>query len=132
MIGHVVTLIGLGIGTILGGLGLLNPKGASAIVRLIADPQKPEGFAEFRATYGGLFLATHLLGLWLALFWADHDVTRGALLMLGALWGGTAFGRGFAFIVDRTRSIYQMGSILFEGIIAAMIAGPQIIALLHV
>lgn len=127
MIGNAVTLMGLGIGTLLGGLGLLYPKGASAIVRLIADPQKPEGFAEFRGTYGGLFLATHFLGLWLVLFGSDRFLIKGALWMLGALWIGTACGRGPAFVLDRTRTLYVAGSICFECLIGAMIAGPSIL-----
>ena len=57
-----IALIALGFCALLGLGSLFAPKWAAGVVRLVADPdpEKPGGFSEFRATYGGLLLLLHL------------------------------------------------------------------------
>ena len=57
-----IAIIALGFCAALGLGALLAPKWAAGVVRLVADPNpdKPGGFSEFRATYGGLLLLIHL------------------------------------------------------------------------
>jgi hypothetical protein len=50
--------LALAFGVALGARALLNPKWAARLVRLREDEQGG-GFAEFRATYGGVFLGLH-------------------------------------------------------------------------
>ena len=54
--------LALALGVGLGARALIDPRWASRFVRLKADDQ-PGGFAEFRATYGGVFLLFHLCAL---------------------------------------------------------------------
>jgi hypothetical protein len=56
---EIIALVGLGIGALLGLGALFAPDWAAGVVRLKADPEKPGGYSEFRATYGGLLLLTH-------------------------------------------------------------------------
>ena len=51
-----LNLIGALVTMAMGGLGLLAPNLAAKLVRLGVQ-QIQQGFAEFRATYGGLFVA---------------------------------------------------------------------------
>ena len=57
-----IAIIALGFCAALGAGALLAPKWAAGVVRLAPDPdpEKPGGFSEFRATYGGLLLLIHL------------------------------------------------------------------------
>lgn len=128
------SVTGLVLGAGMGLWGLLNPRWAAGVVRLQETPDKPGGFAEFRGTYGGLFLATHgfalvfmlavareieavagLPSLWLAL---------GAAGACGAIWWGTAAGRIAASALDGAGTRYNHLSILFEIALGALILTP--------
>ena len=74
----------------LGLLGFLAPARAAALVRLSARTHP--GPAEFRATYGGLFIG---LGLVPLLTGADA-----AYLAAGAAWSGAALGRVASLALD--------------------------------
>jgi hypothetical protein len=92
-------------GVVLGARALVDPNWAARFVRLQAD-QQGGGFAEFRATYGGVFLGLHAVALLLALRYlmsGEHVVgvaATGALAALAAGWGGAAFGRIMAMWRD--------------------------------
>jgi len=88
----------------MGGLGLLTPKMASKLVRL--GPTSPEGFAEFRATYGGLFVA---LGA-APLIWPEP----GLFLVAGLAWMGAAVGRLVSMVADETHLKFNSLSVVFE------------------
>ena len=50
----ILALIGLGLGAITGLRALLQPHWIANVLKLQADPTRPGGFAEFRASFGGL------------------------------------------------------------------------------
>jgi hypothetical protein len=85
-------------GAALGARALIDPQWAAKFVRLKADEQGG-GFAEFRATYGGVFLALHLVALIFTAFylWGGEYVigvcATGAGAAVSAGWAGAAFGR---------------------------------------
>ena len=52
---EIIAIVALGFCAALGFGSLFAPKWAAGVVRLVADPdpEKPGGFSEVRATYGG-------------------------------------------------------------------------------
>lgn len=108
---------------VMGGMGayaLINPRWAARFVRLKDDPERPGGFAEFRATYGGLFFGTHAAALLLVALYlrGGSDViglsAGGAVFALGAGYAGSAFGRAVSMLRDKTRTKFNIGSTFFE------------------
>lgn len=82
------------------GLGaLIAPKWAAGVVRLAADPEKPGGFSEFRATYGGLLFFLHMTAL-VILLKVGGPVAMMATLPVAAGWIGAGIGRAFSLIFD--------------------------------
>jgi len=79
------------------------PKWAQNVVRLLPDPafEKPGGFSEFRATYGGLFLMLHLTGL---LILCQPDIADMfkifTVLPIAAAWVGAGLGRTLSLLLD--------------------------------
>lgn len=119
------------IGAALGMIGLIAPNIAARIVRLQADPAMPDGAAEFRASFGGLFFAVHaacLAAIILAIaapVWISPAAI--ACAMAGLVWWGTAMGRIVAVIADPvTRTGYQYFAIGFELVLGAMLAAPAL------
>lgn len=115
-----VNLIGALITMAMGGLGLLTPNLAAKLVRL--GPTNPEGFAEFRATYGGLFVA---LGL-APLIWPEP----GLFLVAGLAWLGAAVGRIVSMAADGAHFKFNSLSVLFECACAGLllVGNPYLIA----
>jgi len=122
----------------MGGMGayaLINPRWAARFMRLRDDPERPGGFAEFRATYGGLFFGTHAAALLLILFYlrSGSDViglsAGGAVFVLGAGYGASAFGRAISMLRDGTRTKFNMGSTFFELAVAFCLWAPWIAGL---
>jgi hypothetical protein len=113
---------------------LANPGWASRLVRLLPDPARPGGFAEFRATYGGLFAATHLLALaFVAEALRKPDIganllALGASAVCAAIWGGTAIGRAISIAADKTGGGFNAGSLVFEVVLGLLIAAPWLLA----
>ena len=100
--GDILALIGLGFGAALGLGALFSPDWAAGIVRLKADPEKPGGYSEFRATYGGLFLMVHLAGFVIVLH-APPAMAVMAVLPVAAGWLGAAMGRVVSMVLDRAK-----------------------------
>ena len=125
----IVSALALTIGVYLGVRGLIDPRWASRLVRLQADEQGG-GFAEFRATYGGVFLGLHIVGLAFALYYlrTGHPVMGvaaiGAVAVLSAGWGGAAFGRLIAIWRDGADTQFNRFSVGFEVLMAAAIGAP--------
>lgn len=125
---------GLAIGAAMGLWGLINPRWAAGIVRLRDDPDKPGGFAEFRGTYGGLFLATHAFALVFMVcvarevetLWGlpTYFTALGAAGACGAMWWGTAVGRVAAIAFDGAGTRYNQASVVFEIVLGALILAP--------
>lgn len=126
----ILSALGLAIGAGLGLAGLLNPAWAAKLVRL--REAAPGGFSEFRATYGGLFFGAHAAGLVFAWFQFLADnlavslMAVGAVAVLAAAWGGSAFGRLVSIWRDKTGTPFNWGSVAFEAGVAALIAAPWI------
>ncbi|MEM1106584.1 MAG: hypothetical protein AAGH87_09360 [Pseudomonadota bacterium] len=99
MIFDIIAIIGLAFGAAIGFGSLVSPAWAAGVVRLVEDPDKPGGYSEFRATYGGLLLMTH--GVALGLFLMGESLS-GALiaLPLAAGWFGAAIGRSLSLAFD--------------------------------
>lgn len=100
------------IGTVgMGLLGLLAPTRASAFVGL--KPLTPAGRSEFRATYGGLWIALGLVPLL-----SGEPL---AYLMAGLCWALTAAGRLVSILLDRASDPRNWGATVFEGVFAALL-----------
>lgn len=129
-----VSCFGLLIGAGMGLYGLLNPRWAAGIVRLREDPKKPGGFAEFRGTYGGLFLATNGFALVFMTAVAreietlsgvpTYLVALGAAGACGLIWWGTAVGRIAAIAFDGAGTRYNQASVIFEIVLGALVLAP--------
>ena len=98
-----IAIIALGFCAALGLGSLLAPKWAAGVVRLVADPdpEKPGGFSEFRATYGGLLLLIHLTVLIILLqgeLALQYKVF--ALFPVAMGWIGAGLGRLLSLVLD--------------------------------
>jgi len=113
-------------GVIGAGLGLgaiISPSWAAKLVRMQADPEKPEGYAEFRATFGGVFLFLHLAFL-ASVFLGQGVIGAAAVLSFG--WGGAALGRILSLVLDgeQVRTRHNYVSIVVELAAAVAFALP--------
>lgn len=103
---ELVSLATLGFGALIGLRGLFDPEWAANVVRLQAstDPEKPGGYSEFRATYGGLFLMLHLSAL--IMTWKLPRVQTDILILapLSAAWIGAGMGRTFSLLLDKEQN----------------------------
>jgi Domain of unknown function (DUF4345) len=130
---HITTGIAGVFGVIGAGLGLgamISPTWAAKLVRMQADPDNPDGYAEFRATFGGVFFFLHAAFL-LAVLLGQGVIGAAAVLCFG--WGGAAFGRILSLLLDgaavRTRHNYV--SVGVELVAAAAFALPVIVFVIH-
>lgn len=120
-----LSALGLAGGAGMGAWGLVDPNWAARLVRLRDDPDKPGGFAEFRGTYGGLFLASHGAALWLLI---GHVAdASGALIACGAMWIGTGIGRAVAVVRDGVDTKFNRASIAFEAGLGLAILAPILV-----
>lgn len=103
--GQIISCVALGAGALLGLGALVSPRRASRMIRLTEnpDPAQPGGFSEFRATYGGFMLMTHLAALLIALNLPSIYAFFAALpLALG--WIGAGLGRLVSLLADGARN----------------------------
>jgi hypothetical protein len=102
------------IGTLtLGMLGLCSPARIARFVGL--EAQDKTGFGEFRATYGGLFVALGAVPLWTG--------EPAAYLVAAAAWAGAAMGRAVSLAADGAwRERRSVGALAFESAWAALLA----------
>lgn len=99
-----ISIVALGFCAALGLGALFAPKWAAGVVRLTADPNpdKPGGFSEFRATYGGLLLLLHLSALIVLLqdsLGLQYKIF--ALFPIAMAWLGAGFGRLLSLLLDK-------------------------------
>ena len=137
-IGEIISLITLLIGAVLGLSAMFSPAWASRVVRLVEDPDplRPGGYSQFRATYGGLFLFSHLMTAILLVNLGGSEpeiLTSIVVLPLAAGWVGAGVGRLMSRILDRIKN-REPGMIpvwiVFEIIFGLAIAAPFIQSLL--
>ena len=120
---EIIPRLALAIGLVLGLIGLFKPTAAANIVRLQPDPAFEGGLAEFRASFGGLFLFVHAVGM-VGLQVLPEAHACALLLPISALWGGSAVGRTLSVLVDGTGTKYNLASIAFEAVLAAALLVP--------
>lgn len=131
-IAWLLNALALGLGAALGLRALLDPKWAARFVRLKADEQGG-GEAEFRATYGGVFLFTHAVALFFTARYlhGGADIigicATGAAAALSAGWAGSAAGRCFSIWRDGMRTRFNLYSIVAELALALAIGAPWIV-----
>lgn len=97
---EILSIIGLGLGALMGLGAMVSPRWASGVVRLIANPEKPGGYSEFRGTYGGLLFMVHATALVLVVMTGPFGSIFAAL-PIAAGWLGAAFGRTLSLIFDQ-------------------------------
>jgi hypothetical protein len=130
-----LSALALAFGAYMGLYALIKPRWVQKLVRLQPDEQGG-GFAEFRATYSGIFFATHFVALAFSVRWILAGgalvgvAATGACAVISALWGGLAFGRLIAMWRDGVRTGFNVFSTCFEGGMALVTAGPWLIWLL--
>ncbi len=99
MIAQLVSLIALAAGAAMGLGALISPAWASGVVRLEAAAGRPGGYAEFRATYGGLFFLVHASALAIALS-APAEIGMLVVAPLALGWIGAGLGRVVSLMFD--------------------------------
>lgn len=125
----ILNALALLFGAGLGARALIDPKWAARFVRLKADDQGG-GFAEFRATYGGVFLASHAVALLMTLMYAlggEYVIgvaASGGAVALGAAWAGSCGGRVLAMLLDGADTNFNRISAVVEAVLALAIAAP--------
>lgn len=103
----IIAIIALGFCAALGFGSLFFPKWAAGVVRLVEDPdpEKPGGFSEFRATYGGLLLMIHLSVLIMMLQpQLDLIYKVFALFPVAMGWIGAGLGRMLSLVLDKEQN----------------------------
>jgi hypothetical protein len=129
LIAWLANILALVFGAGLGLRGLIDPHWAARLVRLQPD-QQGGGFAEFRATYGGVFFGLHAAALAFSAAWVWNGAlpiglcALGASTALAAGWFGAAFGRALAMWRDRAMTPFNVKSALVEALACALIAAP--------
>ena len=117
---------------VLGVTALISPSWASGVVRLVEDPdpERPGGYSEFRATFGGFFMLSHMMTAALLLTVSKSDVNLLSILVvlpLAAAWVGAAFGRTVSLLLDgsknRTKGMIPVW-IPMEFLVGLAIAAP--------
>jgi hypothetical protein len=132
LLAWILNALALAAGALLGVRGLLDPKWAQKLVRLKPDEQRG-GFAEFRATYGGLFAAMHAAALLFTLKWIGGGeyvlgvAAAGASATIAAAWAGACFGRLVAMWRDGARTRFNEIAALIEAAMALLVGGPWLL-----
>jgi hypothetical protein len=132
LLAWIANALALAFGALLGARALLDPRWAERLTRLKPD-ERGGGFAEFRATYGGLFCFAHLAALALTLFslWGGEYVVgvaaTGAAFVLAAAWAGSCLGRLLAIWRDGADTRFNRVSAALEALLAIAIGAPWIV-----
>ena len=122
----IIAVIAAGFGAGLGAYALVRPEFGSNLTRLKADPARPGGYAEFRATLGGMMLFLHLAYIGAA-FTGFGAI--GAAAVLSAGWGGAALGRIVSLLLDGDKGVrvqHTYVSVAIEVTVAAIFAAPAV------
>ena len=120
------------LGGLMGLLSLAVPSWGASVVRLQPCSERPGGWAEFRASYGGMFLALHgavLLSIAMSAQAGMASVIASGFAA-GAAWFGMAVGRLVSIVLDHddrgTRTSYNIASTGFELVMAGALMAPFI------
>jgi hypothetical protein len=126
----VLAMIACVIGGVLGGLTLARPGTVLGLTALENDdapdtqddpPPAPRPLTEGRAL-GGLLILSHAAA---ALFLGYQSHVGAAMAFaLAMAWMGAALGRAVSALVDRARGRFNLGSLVFEIMIAVTLSLP--------
>jgi len=126
-ISDILAMIAAHVGALMGLLGLINPEWSKNVVRLAPGPDKPGGYAEFRASFGGLFLFLHAAPI--IAFFAGNGF-MGSAFAAALAWIGMALGRVVSMLLDHkamgTRTGYNVFGTGFELVLGLMLLAPFI------
>ncbi len=118
----IISAAALAFGSGLGLKGMIDPEWVGDLVRLQPENGQAEGFAEFRSTFGGMFLGLHLSALGFLVL-VKGDVGAAASLVIAAGWMFTALGRFVSYQYDtNTQHGHVVRSLWIEVIIGLAIA----------
>lgn len=95
----------------MGFMGLATPRLAAKLTGL--EGVTAPGKSEFRATFGGMFLALGLTPLLTGV--------PALFALAGLAWFGAAFGRAISIAVDRTATPMNFAAVLFEALTGALL-----------
>lgn len=129
----ILNVLALGFGGALGARALIDPRWAARFARLKPDDKQPGGEAEFRATFGGVFFASHAAALLMSVSWISSGAAMmgvyaaGAAVALAAGWAGSSGGRVLASLFDGVRTRFNTICAGVEALLALMIAAPWIV-----
>ena len=100
MIFQYMTLAGLAFGAFAGFIALFRPAAIANTLRLQANPDKPGGYAEFRATFGGVFFMIHITAF-ISVLHLPPLLGSFVVLPIAMAWFGAAFARLASMILDK-------------------------------
>lgn len=103
MIFYYTTLAGLAFGTLAGFIALFRPGAIADSLRLQANPEKPGGYAEFRATFGGVFFMIHLTAI-VCVLHLKPTITAFVVLPIAMAWFGAALARLASMALDKVKN----------------------------
>lgn len=126
MIAKYISMAGLLFGAWAGLIALFRPAQIASSLRLQANPAKPGGYAEFRATFGGVFFMIHAVALLLVL---RLDAAQSALVVMpiAAAWLGAAIARSLSMFLDSEPNGdggINRYWVMLEVVVATVIAAP--------
>jgi len=126
MIAKYISMAGLLFGAWAGLIALFRPAQIASSLRLQANPAKPGGYAEFRATFGGVFFMIHAVALLLVL---RLDTAQSALVVMpiAAAWLGAAIARSLSMFLDgepNGEGGINRYWVMLEIVVATVIAAP--------
>jgi len=117
------------IGGAMGLLSLIRPRWGAGVVRLTPETERPGGWAEFRASYGGaLFLLHGAVLLTLAMSGqAGEGSVIGASFAAACYWIGMGLGRIVSLVADASKGVrtgYNVFGTAFELAVGIALLAP--------
>lgn len=129
LIAQSIASLTLAFGAWMGLYSMLKPAWGSKTVGLVPKPGHAEGPSEFRATFGGMFLAGHVFTL-IALWKLDQVTAPIVCIPLAAAWIGSGLGRTLSILKDEgTNTRLNWIWVCFEIGMGVLIALPMIVLL---
>ena len=125
MIYQYMTLAGLAFGAFAGFIALFRPAAIAGTLRLQAVPGKPGGYAEFRATFGGVFFMIHLTAF-ICVLRLPPLIGLFTVLPIAMAWFGAAFARLASMAIDKKEN--GEGGINRYWVVLELIVGALILS----
>ena len=127
MIFQYMTLAGLAFGAFAGFIALFRPAAIANTLRLQANPEKPGGYAEFRATFGGVFFMIHITAF-VSVLHLPPLLGSFIVLPIAMAWFGAAFARLASMALDKAQN--GEGGINRYWVLLELIVGALILSTL--